>query len=108
VRAVYGVDDMVADPTVEDGLAADLEIGDGLLPPRVSAQQLRAARAMLNVTQRQVAGHLAVSVDTIWRLESGHRSTERTRKQVETLLKRNGVIFEPNGGVRLKRAASDD
>jgi DNA-binding XRE family transcriptional regulator len=94
---------MGTDPTVEDGLAADLEIGDGLLPPRVSGPQLRAARAMLGASQKQLARHLSISTDTLWRLESGHRSTERTRRQVETLLKRNRVVFGPDGSVRLKR-----
>jgi predicted transcriptional regulator len=95
---------MGTDPTVEDELAADLEIGDSLLSPRVTGAQLRGGRAMLNVSQREIARHLAISTDTLWRLESGHRpSTERTRKQVERLLKRNGVIFGPGGTVSLKK-----
>jgi DNA-binding XRE family transcriptional regulator len=83
-------------------LSADLDIGADLIP-RITGAQLRAARAMLNVSQAQVARRLAVHRGTIWRCECDGPGTERTRKQLAGMLRRNGVIFGPGGTVSLKR-----
>jgi DNA-binding XRE family transcriptional regulator len=82
-------------------LSADLDIGADL-NPRITGAQLRAARAMLNVSQAQVAKRLAVDRHTIWHVECD-RGTERTRCQLEGLLKRDGVIFGAGGTVSLKK-----
>jgi hypothetical protein len=95
----------VDDPVFTD-LSADLGIGDDLIP-RITGAQLRAARAMLNVSQAQVARRLAVHRDTIWRCECDRPGTERTRRQLVGTLKRNRIVFGPDGSVRLRKPLED-
>jgi hypothetical protein len=91
-------EDDVDDPVFTD----ELSLGDDLLP-RVTGPQLRAARALLGVTQKAVARRLAVDPMTIWRCECDRPGTESTRRQLTGMLKRNRIVFGSDGSVRLKR-----
>ena len=81
----------------------------------LTAEQLRAARAMLRWEQSAVADKAGVSVETIKRLErldgplSGTRSG--TLHAIEAVFRAAGVEFIPeNGGgagVRLKRRSQE-
>jgi DNA-binding XRE family transcriptional regulator len=71
----------------------------------VSGSQLRAARVLLHIQQQQLAEALGVHRDTIRRCEADRPGTERTRVALIGLLRRNGALFSPDGGVRLAIAA---
>jgi transcriptional regulator with XRE-family HTH domain len=80
----------------------------------ISAAQLRAARALLGISQRDLADAAGVSVPTIRRMEA---SADTVRANVDTLMKIIGALnaagieligdgaASPTGGrgVRLKR-----
>jgi transcriptional regulator with XRE-family HTH domain len=76
----------------------------------MTAEQLRAARAMLKMEQRELAEMSGVSIDTIKRLErmDGPLSAQTTTVDaIQRVLLKEGVIFLPeNGdlpGVKLRR-----
>ncbi len=79
----------------------------------LTAAQIRAARALLDWSQRQLAEKSKLSVPTIKRMEGAmgpERSTEANVDAVRRALENAGVIFlEPKStkgggaGVRLKR-----
>lgn len=79
---------------------------------KVSIRQVKAARALLDWSQEQLAAAANVSVATIKRLEAhdgplGGRA--QTGTKIETALEKGGIEFiEENGGgpgVRLKKAS---
>ncbi|NND37093.1 MAG: hypothetical protein HKN81_08155 [Gammaproteobacteria bacterium] len=88
----------------------------GLQAAPVTAEQLRAARAMLNLSQAAFAGRLGISLDDLRSLESQsgplHGDPAELR-DVSAALHRLGVELVPAGvyvgaggpGVRLKRRA---
>jgi hypothetical protein len=82
--------------------ADDLGIGVELIPPEVTGRQLLCARILLGVTQQQVAKRLAISRASVRRAEGDYPGSRRTRRQMEGMLRRNGIVFE-HGGVRPKR-----
>jgi transcriptional regulator with XRE-family HTH domain len=75
---------------------------------KVSIRQIKAARALLNWSQEQLAAHSGVSVPTVKRLEAvdgaiGGRP--ETSKKICAALEANGIEFT-NGsspGVRLRK-----
>ncbi|MBY5368133.1 helix-turn-helix domain-containing protein [Rhizobium sp. LARHSG275] len=83
----------------------------------ITAAQLRAARALLGIDQRQLAGLAGISVPTIQRMES---SAHVVRGNVDSLMRllealetagieviNEGAVSEGGGrGVRLKATAS--
>jgi transcriptional regulator with XRE-family HTH domain len=71
----------------------------------VTGDQLRAARVLLDCTQRQVALALKVSVDTLQRAERDRPGSVRTKAQLFGLFIRNGIRFAANGSVRRVDAA---
>lgn len=76
----------------------------------ITAEQLRSARALIKMEQKELADLSGISAPTIRRLEAGSgilsTSAERMHK-LQTLFEKNGVEFIPeNGGgagVRLKK-----
>jgi DNA-binding XRE family transcriptional regulator len=74
----------------------------------ISPAQLRAARALVGVSQEVVAKALHISTDTIWRVEV-ERGTERTKAQLaEYWQRQGGVEFAPGGWVRLATDGGGD
>jgi transcriptional regulator with XRE-family HTH domain len=85
----------------------------------ITAAQMRAARALLGIDQRQLAEASGVSLPTIQRMET---SEGNVRGMIETLTKvvdafdrlgveligEGGISREGGRGVRLKRPANAD
>ncbi|HRE43658.1 MAG TPA: helix-turn-helix domain-containing protein [Terricaulis sp.] len=79
----------------------------------LTAAQIRAARALLDWSQRQLAEKAKLSVPTIKRMEGAlgpERSTEANVEAVRRALETAGVIFleaksvkDGGAGVRLKK-----
>jgi transcriptional regulator with XRE-family HTH domain len=79
----------------------------------INAAQVRAARALLNINQKELAKIASVHVATIRRLETaaGVRGAADTVWKLQQALESAGVEFIPEDagkgpGVRLKRASS--
>lgn len=73
-----------------------------------SPSQLRAARALLNWSRAELASQTGVSEPTIHRLENGVGNSEaRTQNKIYTELKRMGIEFLEDCGVRLKHQVVD-
>lgn len=78
----------------------------------ITAAQVRAARALLNLTQRELAERSNVSHRTIVHLEANERQpVPSTLAAIRQALEADGVIFiDENGegaGVRLRKPRSD-
>jgi transcriptional regulator with XRE-family HTH domain len=79
----------------------------------IEASQLRAARALVDMSQQQLAEKTGLSVQTIKRMEKLGlgRSTVDNVQAIMSALQQAGVIFIPeNGegpGVRLAKAKGD-
>lgn len=77
----------------------------------MKAAQLRAARALLGLSQAEIAEAAQLSVPTIKRLESGKGPavTDEARGRLAVALEGAGVVFVPeNGegpGVRLRKSS---
>ena len=73
----------------------------------VTSAQLRAARALLNWTVRDLAERAGVHRNTISRIETGATSEGHAASTLQKTLEEAGVIFiEANGdgpGVRLQK-----
>jgi transcriptional regulator with XRE-family HTH domain len=76
----------------------------------IAAAQIRAARALLNLSQNELAEKASVHVATIRRLEAANtvRGAAETLWKIETALGELGIDFiSPEGGkgpgVRLRR-----
>jgi len=67
----------------------------------LSAQQIRAARAMLDWSQEDLAKVASLSINTIYNLEKGHISP-RKLTVVRTAFEDNGVEFVGTHGVNLQ------
>jgi DNA-binding XRE family transcriptional regulator len=77
-------------------------------PPRMpTAEQLRAARAMLGWSMEELAARSGVSARTIARCETGEGVplvSVRTLRRLVQAYEREGIEFTQNGqGVRLRR-----
>ena len=71
---------------------------------RVSADQLRAARALLRLEQAELARRAAVSIVTIRRIEAaagGARVSQGIFEDVLRALEQAGAEFIPNGMRRI-------
>jgi predicted transcriptional regulator len=72
-----------------------------------TAEQLRAARAMLGITIEELASRSGVSARTIARCEAGEGIplvSVRTLRKLVQAYEREGLEFTQNGqGVRLRR-----
>lgn len=60
----------------------------------ISVEQIRAARAWLNISQQELADASNVEVRTIYRIESGFRgATERTLEKIRQAFEVRGLEF---------------
>jgi transcriptional regulator with XRE-family HTH domain len=68
----------------------------------IEAAQIRAARALLNISQAELAGSASVSAATVKRLEASSeiRGTAESLWKVEKALETLGVEFIPAEGER--------
>lgn len=77
----------------------------------ITTRQVRAARALLDWSQHELAEHASLSIAAIKRLELGQGDPrESTVRSVRTALEAGGVEFLPatadtGEGVRLRRPA---
>lgn len=73
----------------------------------ITAAQLRAARALINITQEDLASRAGVAAKTIASFEAeGRAPREATLEKLEAALERGGVVFvqsDTGVGVMLKR-----
>jgi transcriptional regulator with XRE-family HTH domain len=75
----------------------------------VTNEQLRAARALLGLSQTEVASRADLSVPTIKRLEGGFgpKVSDEAREKLQKTLEAAGIVFiDENGGgagVRFRR-----
>lgn len=67
--------------------------------------QLRAARALLRIKQRDLAAQLGVSVLTVQRAEDDYPGSVRTKRQLQAALIAQGIEFSADGGIRPTVAA---
>lgn len=64
-----------------------------ILAQTISAQQIRAARGWLGITQQELAGESCVETATIYRIEKGMKTSFKTILKVQEALERRGVKF---------------
>jgi transcriptional regulator with XRE-family HTH domain len=78
---------------------------------KITSAQIRAARALLNWSARQLSQYSGVSLSTIHRAESAEAVPsvhEQTLAAIKASLERSGVEFLDVTGVRLARANGRD
>ena len=67
----------------------------------ITPTQMRAARAMLDVSQGHVADHLGIAANTLSKIESGQSDISVTRNdEIRKFYEREGIEFSENDGVR--------
>ena len=85
--------------------------------PSLTPAQARAARALLNWSQKDLAAHAGVAEPTVTQFERGNRSPSRAvARSMRAALEAAGVEFIARGaasppggeGVRLRRHAASD
>jgi transcriptional regulator with XRE-family HTH domain len=67
----------------------------------VTATQIRAARAMLNLTQAQLARLAGVSLPRILHIEAGANSLQSTHSAIVAALEAQGAVFSRDGSVNV-------
>jgi transcriptional regulator with XRE-family HTH domain len=74
----------------------------------ITAAQCRAARALANLTQDQLADASRVSKRTITHFEAGERQpVPATLAALQRALEAAGVEFKPDGSVRLREQPAE-
>jgi len=67
----------------------------------ITPTQMRAARAMLDVSQGHVAEHLGIAANTLSKIESGQSDVSVSRNQdIQRYYEREGIAFVENDGVK--------
>lgn len=67
----------------------------------ITPTQMRAARAMLDVSQGHVAEHLGIAANTLSKIESGQSDVSMSRMtDIQRFYEREGVAFTDNDGVK--------
>ena len=75
----------------------------------ITPRQIRAARALLDWTQQELADRSSVSISVVKRMEAkGHDPRQSTVMAIQTTLEHGGVMFVSSDGnsgegVRMKR-----
>ena len=64
----------------------------------MNANQMRAARAMLGWTVRELAAKADVTPNTVSRLENGGDGKASTLQAVQDVLEKAGIVFTPKNG----------
>jgi transcriptional regulator with XRE-family HTH domain len=65
--------------------------------PLINAAQLRAGRALADLSAAQVAELAGVASGTIWRIEHGYDTHASTLRKIVSALQRRDVIFTKSG-----------
>lgn len=74
----------------------------------ITPTQMRAARAMLDVSQGHVAQYLGIAANTLSKIESGQSDVSGTRlTDIQRFYEREGVEFTVNDGVQWKTGGVD-
>ena len=69
----------------------------------ITANQLRAARALLDISQSEIAQAVGISANTISNIEKGtSRPAHETLSRLQSFFELQGVEFTDNEGVRKK------
>jgi len=67
----------------------------------ITPTQMRAARAMLDVSQGHVADHLGIAANTLSKIESGQSDISMSRNaEIQRFYEREGIAFADNDGVK--------
>jgi len=67
----------------------------------ITPTQMRAARAMIDVSQGHVAEHLGIAANTLSKIESGQSDISMSRNsEIQRFYEREGIAFTENDGVR--------
>lgn len=67
----------------------------------ITPTQMRAARAMLDVSQGHVAEHLGIAANTLSKIESGQSDISVSRNtEIQRFYEREGIAFTDNDGVK--------
>ena len=67
----------------------------------ITPTQMRAARAMLDVSQGEVAEHLGIAANTLSKIESGQSDVSVSRNaEIQRFYEREGIAFVENEGVK--------
>lgn len=70
----------------------------------ITSIQMRSARAMLDLSQGQVAEHLGIAANTLSKIESGQIDTPVSRAiEIQKFYERSGIKFLENEGVCWKK-----
>ncbi len=70
----------------------------------ITPTQMRAARAMLDVSQGHVADHLGIAANTLSKIESGQSDVSVSRNtDIQNFYEREGIAFTDNDGVMWSR-----
>lgn len=70
----------------------------------ITPTQMRAARAMLNLSQGEVAKSIGIAANTLSNIESGASDAPSSRlKEIQDFYERSGVLFTEAEGVKLNR-----
>ncbi len=70
----------------------------------ITPTQMRAARAMIDVSQGHVADHLGIAANTLSKIESGQSDISMSRNsEIQRFYEREGIAFTENDGVRWAR-----
>lgn len=70
-----------------------------------SPKQIKIARILLNWTQKDLANHSNISLDTIRRLEQDRgfvKANSDTLRKIKTTIEEAGIEFLSGSGVKLK------
>lgn len=71
----------------------------------ITPTQMRAARAMLNMSQGEVAKSLGIAANTLSNIESGHSDAPASRlKEMQDYYENQGIVFTEQGGVNPNRS----
>lgn len=69
----------------------------------ISAEQIRAARAMLKWRAQDVADKAGLTIRTVQRIEAGERSYTDSLAAIQSAFEKAGIVFGADGSVRLER-----
>ena len=93
-------------PVIAERIVRPVQRHRNELSKMVSAAEIKAARALLNWGQRELAAATGLSVPTIKRVESSQgaiRSTYTTVLAIQKALEEAGIEFIDDGGFGVKK-----
>lgn len=71
----------------------------------ISPTQMRAARAMLNISQGEVAKSIGIAANTLSNIENGQSDAPASRlREIQDFYESREIVFTENEGVKLNKA----